>query len=123
MSPDDKEPRQSDTPRTDALYEKMPSTFDTSADAFWCREMGDLARQLERELAEAIELLRMWEYFAHEDNWSPAPATPSVTPAEWQKLVNLAREEGRLAGKNEALAERLVLKHDANPDVPTKGKT
>jgi len=32
---------------------------------------------------------------------------PSVTAKEWQALVDAAREEGRCAGKNEALAERL----------------
>lgn len=43
----------SDTPRTDALYAKLPSTCDTAGDAEMVRQMGDLARALERELAAA----------------------------------------------------------------------
>jgi hypothetical protein len=43
------------TPETNALYERMPNTFDSAADAFWCREMGGNARSLERRLHLAVE--------------------------------------------------------------------
>jgi len=48
----------SDTPKTDALYARMPSTVDTPTDAYWMRELGDLCRELERknqQLRKALE--------------------------------------------------------------------
>lgn len=38
---------------------------------------------------------------------SSATAEPSVTSKEWMALVDAAREEGRLAGRNEVLRDRL----------------
>jgi len=43
---------------------------------------------------------------------APSQDMPSVTPEEWQRLVELAREEGRIAGRNEALANRLSPSQD-----------
>lgn len=82
------------TPRTDALYERMPRTFNNSADAFWCREMGDHARQLERELAE------------HRDNGRRLMEAADGWKAEAERLRGVERA---LERANEEIASRSAI--------------
>ena len=44
-----------DTPKTDAFYGRMARMLDTAADANYARQLGDLCRELERELYIANE--------------------------------------------------------------------
>ena len=54
------------TPRTDALYARLPKGLTAVSEATWvCNQYLDHACTLERELAEAVELLR--EDFAAEE--------------------------------------------------------
>ena len=82
----------SDTPRTDALYAKLPSTCETAGDAEMVRQMGDLARALERELAAATARAES----AERDALQRAADVCEVKGMEWQRQYINAKENDHL---------------------------
>ncbi len=126
------------TPRTDALYAAMPSTMDTALDADNARRLGDLCRELEREVRDvkvergelALKLaaaqihagvlrqataLRPSLVTFKVDEWEKQYKFHGAQNARWANayhdLLAFARQLERVAGPLQAKLDRLMLEY------------